>query len=53
LIDRECTEGDRPREYPGSAFAVLRIPETYSSYLMITTSGQRHHLMIRYVLSSL
>ena len=53
LIDRESTEGDRPREYPGAVFAVLRIPETYFCYLMTPTSDQKHHLMIRYVLSSL
>lgn len=53
LIDRECTEGDRPREYPGATFAVLRIPETYLCYLMTPTSDHRHRIMIRYVLSSL
>jgi hypothetical protein len=47
------TEGDRPREYPGLAFAVLRTPENYFSYLMIPTSAHGYHLMIRYVLSSL
>ena len=53
LIDRGSTEGDRPREYRGAAFAVLRIPETPFRYLITPTSDQRNQLMIRYVLSSL